>query len=97
MTTNTLAADITKRLIDSGVTIIELPGGTRQLLGKYGTILLTQDISSIQPKHVEQLCGVSSHWANDSGTAVHRAPDTTQTTFDQSIAPNGLQASWLEP
>jgi hypothetical protein len=97
MTTNTLAADITQRLIDSGVTIIELPGGTRQLLGKYGTILLTQDIASILPKHIEQLCGVSTLWANDSGTAVHRVPDTTQTTFDQSIAPNRPQALWYEP
>jgi hypothetical protein len=97
MTTNTLAADITQRLIDSGVTIIELPGGMRQLFGKYGTILLTQDITSILPKHIEQLIGVSTSWANDSGTAFHGAPDTAQTTFDQSIAPNRLKASWYEP
>jgi hypothetical protein len=97
MTTNTLAANITQRLINSGVTIIELPGGTRQLLGKYGTILLTQDITSILPKHIEQLCGVSTSWANDSGAAFHRTPDTTHTTFDQRIAPNRLQASWYEP
>jgi hypothetical protein len=27
------------------------------LLGKYGSILLTHDISTLRLKHIEQLCG----------------------------------------
>jgi hypothetical protein len=58
MNNNNLPSEITKHLINSGVKIIELPGGGVQLFGKYGSIMLTHDISTLQLKHIEQLCGV---------------------------------------
>ena len=58
MTNKNLTSDITKQLISYGVKIIEIPGGCVQLLGKYGSILLTHDISTLRRKHLEQLCGV---------------------------------------
>jgi hypothetical protein len=97
MTTNTLAADITQRLIDSGVNIIALPGGTVQLLGKYGTILLTQDITTIRPKHIEQLNGVDTAWTDAREASVHTVPGTPQATCDRSNTPTKPQASWVEP
>jgi hypothetical protein len=57
MVTKTLAADITQKLENCGVKIINLPGGAIQLLGKYGCILLTHDVTSLRPKQLEQLCG----------------------------------------
>jgi len=59
MTNTTLEADIRKRLIECGVKIINLPGGALQLLGKYGSILLTHDLSSLRHKQIEQLCGIA--------------------------------------
>ena len=59
MTTNTIETDITKHLIQSGVTIINLPGGAVQLLGAYGSIFLTHDLSTLRYKHIEQLCGIA--------------------------------------
>lgn len=99
MTTNTTAAAITQRLSDSGVTIVSLPGGSVQLLGKYGTILLTQDITTIQPKQIEQLSGVCAPLTDSSGTAVHTMSVTPLATCDQgqSNTPTKLQASWYEP
>lgn len=58
MTKQNLTSDIAKQLISYGVKIIELPGGCVQLLGKYGSILLTHDITTLRRKHFEQLCGV---------------------------------------
>ncbi len=57
MNQQNLASEITLRLINCGVKLIELPGGSIQLHGKYGTIMLTQDISTLRPKHIDQLCG----------------------------------------
>jgi hypothetical protein len=57
MTTLNLALDITKRLMACGVKIISLPDGFVQLIGKYGSILLTHDIEALQAKHLDQLCG----------------------------------------
>jgi hypothetical protein len=59
MTNNNLTTEITKHLIACDVKIIALPGGTVQLLGKYGSILLTHDISTLRLKHIDQLCGVA--------------------------------------
>ena len=101
MTTNTLAAATSQRLIDNGVTIIALPGGSVQLLGKYGSILLTQDITTLQPKQIEQLSGVCVPLAGGSGTAVHPVLATPRAADDQdqgqSHTPNILEASWYEP
>jgi hypothetical protein len=58
MTNKNLTSEITQYLIKCGVKIIELPGGCVQLLGKYGSILLTHDVSTLRRKHLEQLCGV---------------------------------------
>ena len=58
MTHEKPTSDITLQLIDCGVKIISLPGGFVQLLGKYGSILLTHDVSTLRRKHLEQLCGV---------------------------------------
>jgi len=55
---NNLTTEITKHLINCGVRVIELPGGVVQLIGKYGSILLTHDISTLRLKHIDQLCGV---------------------------------------
>jgi hypothetical protein len=57
MADQTQAADITKRLIACGVKIINLPGGAVQLLGKYGSVLLTHDLAALSHKQLEQLCG----------------------------------------
>ena len=57
MTTKNLASDLTWHLIECGVKIISLPGGCVQLLGKYGSILLTHDITALRPKQLERLCG----------------------------------------
>jgi hypothetical protein len=57
MATKTIASDITKHLIACGVKIINLPGGAVQLLGKYGCILLTHDVTTLRAKQIEQLCG----------------------------------------
>jgi hypothetical protein len=56
MTDNNLAAEITKHLKKYGVKLIELHDGTVQFLGKYGTIMLTKDISTLRPKHIDELC-----------------------------------------
>ena len=58
MATRNLALDITKRLAECGVKIISLPGGFVQLLGMYGSILLTNDITALKIRQLEQLCGV---------------------------------------
>ena len=58
MNQQNLASEITLRLVNCGVKLIELPGGSIQLHGKYGTIMLTQDISTLRPKHIDQLCGI---------------------------------------
>ena len=57
MNIQNLASEITLRLINCGVKLIELPGGSIQLHGKYGTKMLTQDISTLRQKHIDQLCG----------------------------------------
>jgi hypothetical protein len=54
-----LALDITKRLVDCGVKIIALPGGFVQLLGKYGSVFLTHDVTTLKPRELEHLCGES--------------------------------------
>jgi hypothetical protein len=97
MTTNSLALDITQRLIDSGVTIISLPGGTVQLLGKYGTILLTQDITTVQPKQIEQLSGLWAPLAEGSGNSVHQLSGIPPAIGQQNSAPTKIQAPWYEP
>ena len=58
MATSNLAIDITKRLAECGVKIISLPGGLVQLLGKYGSIVLTHDITALGDKKLELICGV---------------------------------------
>jgi hypothetical protein len=58
MATKNLALDITKRLAQCGVKIISLPGGFVQLIGMYGSILLTNDITALKARQLEQLCGV---------------------------------------
>ena len=58
MATRNLALDITKRLAECGVKIISLPGGFVQLLGMYGSIPLTNDITALKIRQLEQLCGV---------------------------------------
>jgi hypothetical protein len=60
MTTNTLSANMIQKLINCGVKVIELPSGAVQLLGMYGTILLTHDVTTLRPKQIEQLCGDSA-------------------------------------
>jgi hypothetical protein len=57
MTTLNLALDITKRLMACGVMIIALPGGFVQLIGKYGSVFLTHDVSALSARHLDQLCG----------------------------------------
>jgi hypothetical protein len=58
MATKNPVLDITKLLLECGVKIILLPGGFVQLLGKYGSILLTPDITALKARQLEQLCGV---------------------------------------
>jgi hypothetical protein len=58
MATKNLASEITNRLIECGVKIISLPGGFVQLLGMYGSVLLTNDITALKTRQLEQLCGV---------------------------------------
>ena len=58
MATKNLALDLTKRLAECGVKIISLPGGFVQLLGMYGSILLTNDITSLKARQLDLLCGV---------------------------------------
>jgi len=58
MTPINLAIDITKRLVECGVKIISLPGGFVQLMGKYGSVLLTNDVAALNAKQLDQLCGV---------------------------------------
>jgi hypothetical protein len=58
MATINVAVDITKRLIECGVKIVSLPGGFVQLMGKYGSVLLTHDITALKARELEQLCGV---------------------------------------
>ena len=57
MATKNLASDIARRLAESGVKIISLPGGFVQLLGKYGSIVLTHDLTVLKAKELEQICG----------------------------------------
>jgi hypothetical protein len=57
MATKNIAIDLTKHLIACGVKIIALPGGFVQLMGKYGSVFLTHDITTLGPKQLEQLCG----------------------------------------
>jgi hypothetical protein len=59
MATIHLAIDITKRLVECGVKIIALPGGFVQLIGKYGSVFLTHDITALKARELEQLCGDS--------------------------------------
>jgi hypothetical protein len=56
MTDDNLASKMTSHLKKYGVKLIELHDGTLQFLGKYGTILLTKDISTLRPKHIDELC-----------------------------------------
>jgi hypothetical protein len=56
MTDNNLATEITSHLKKYGVKLIELHDGTVQFLGKYGTIMLSKDISTLRPKHINELC-----------------------------------------
>jgi hypothetical protein len=58
MATRNFALDVTKRLAECGVKIISLPGGFVQLLGMYGSILLTNDITALNVRQLEKLCGV---------------------------------------
>jgi hypothetical protein len=58
MATLNLALDITKRLVECGVKITSLPGGFVQLMGKYGSVLLTHDITALKARELDQLCGV---------------------------------------
>jgi hypothetical protein len=58
MATRNLALDVPKRLAECGVKIISLPGGFVQLLGMYGSILLTNDITALNVRQLEKLCGV---------------------------------------
>jgi hypothetical protein len=58
MATPHIPLDITKRLVECGVKIIALPGGFVQLVGKYGSVLLTHDITALKARQLEQLCGV---------------------------------------
>jgi hypothetical protein len=60
MATKNHAPDISKRLAECGVKIISLPGGFVQLFGWYGSILLTNDITALKARQLEQLCGVVS-------------------------------------
>lgn len=58
MATQNPVTDMTKRLVECGVKIISLPGSLVQLLGKYGSILLTHDIAALKSKDIELLCGL---------------------------------------
>jgi hypothetical protein len=49
MTNNTLSANMIQKLIHCGVKVIELPSGAVQLLGMYGNILLTHDVTTLRP------------------------------------------------
>jgi hypothetical protein len=57
MTNEELRTNIATKLIECGVKIIAIPGGCVQLLGQYGSILLSHDLSTVSPKHLERLCG----------------------------------------
>jgi hypothetical protein len=57
MATKNRAIDLTRHLIACGVKIISLPGGFVQLMGKYGSVFLTHDITALGPRQLEQLCG----------------------------------------
>jgi hypothetical protein len=56
MTNNHLTSKITNHLKKYGVTLTELHDGTVQFLGKYGSILLSKDIATLRPKHIDELC-----------------------------------------
>lgn len=84
-------------LIERGVKVNSLPGGSVQLLGKYGSILLTHDITALSPEQLEQLCGDFTPRAGAGGTAVHTVQGTPQGIDALSNAPTTLQAPWYEP
>jgi len=60
MTNEDTRADIARQLLACGVKIIAIPGGCIQLLGRYGSILLSHDLLTLSPKHLERLCGESA-------------------------------------
>jgi hypothetical protein len=56
MTNDHLLAHITSQLTECGVQIVALPGGCLRLLGRYGSILLSHDLLTLRPHHIERLC-----------------------------------------
>jgi hypothetical protein len=60
MTNEELRTDIAQKLIECGVKIVAIPGGCFQLLGRYGSILLSHDLLTLSPKHLERLYGESA-------------------------------------
>lgn len=56
MTHNDLTTPITNHLKKFGVKLHELQDGSALFLGKYGTIQLTKDIATLQPKYIDELC-----------------------------------------
>ena len=56
MTNEHLLAHITSQLTECGVQIVALPGGCLRLLGRYGSILLSHDLLTLRPHHIERLC-----------------------------------------
>lgn len=84
MKNDALAVDITQQLIDSGVTILAMPGGAVQLLGKSGSVLFSHEISTIREKNLERL-----------GSVVTPRPSGKATAIRSQLA--NTQASWYEP
>lgn len=56
MTYDNSRTDIAQQLLACGVKIVALPGGCLQLLGRYGSILLSHDLLTLSPKNLERLC-----------------------------------------
>jgi hypothetical protein len=79
MTDNNLATEITSHLKKYGVKLIELHDGTLQFLGKYGTIMLTKDISTLRPKHINELCRLIE--------LIQRRPSHTFGRLPHALAP----------
>jgi hypothetical protein len=51
-----LRTHIANRLTEYGVQIVALPGGCIQLIGRYGSILLSHDLLTLSPRKLERLC-----------------------------------------
>lgn len=93
MTNDALAVDITQQLLDLQVSILAMPGGAVQLLGKSGAVLFSHEISTIREKHIEQIRGLNAPMPASTATATHSVIGISPATSGQIVSPSAAQAS----